>query len=388
MPHTDLLMTHIRLGTWSLLLLLASLHGLLMAALLWRTRDNRAANRVLAALLIVMVLKITPYTIGYAGVYDAFQWLTFAPFYWDLAIGPCVWLYARQLSIAGLPRGWAWHFMPAALQGTYYALQFIRPLPDKLAFNAAVHHPWVLPVETAAVQLSMLLYLVLAYRNFRGYQHWLEQHSAAREEWRLRWLQRFIVAMLAWSLLRLGFAIADRVVGGLGYFREFPMYVALAALVYYLGLEGWRHARDVRPRIGDAGTGPAASDASVDTPPAAQSARAPRDWTALGARIEAAIIAGSWWREPTLDLDELARRVGSNTNYVSRALNEGLGLSFSALINRMRVEDAQRRLVGGDDILDIGLSVGFGSKATFNRVFRASTGCTPSEWRRTRRPDS
>lgn len=383
-------MDTIRLGTWSLVLLLPSLHGLLMAALLWRVRENRTANRVLGVLLVVMVLKITPYTIGYAGAYDAFRWLTFAPFYWDLAIGPCVWLYARQLSLPHLPRRWAWHFLPAALQGGYYLVQFLQPLPDKLRFNEEVHHPWVLPAETALVQVSMLAYLVLAYRSFRRYQRWLEQHSAAREEWRLRWLQSFILAMLAWSLVRLGFAIADVSVGGLGYFREFPMYVALGALVYYLGLEGWRHARDVRPRIGAdaalpaaAGEGPAASPAQPS-----QSARAPRDWAALGARIEQAIAQGGWWREPTLDLDELARRVGSNTNYVSRALNEGLGLSFSALVNRMRVEEAQQRLAGSDDILGIALSVGFGSKATFNRVFRASTGCTPSQWRRAQRPES
>lgn len=381
-------MNAIRVGTWSLVLLLASIHGLLMAALLWRVVQNRVANRILATLLGVIVLKLTPYTIGYAGVYDAFPWLTFAPFYWDLAIGPCVWLYARQLAHPRLPRGWLWHFVPAMAQGAYYLVQFARPLADKRAFDALVHHPHVLPVETLLVQLSMLTYLVLAWRSYRGYQTWLEHHSAAREEWRLDWLRRFIVAMLAWALVRLGFALADQATGGLGYFREFPMYLALAALAYYLGLEGWRHAQAVRPRIGEIGATPEGSYGPDDDAPSARPARTPRDWAAWGARIEAAIVAGGWWREPTLDLDELARRVGSNTRYVSRAVNEGLGVSFSALINRMRVADAQQRLLGDDDILDIGLSVGFGSKATFNRVFRAATGCSPSEWRRTRRPIS
>ncbi len=434
-------MQQIQLGTWSLLLLLASLHGVLAAGFLLASTANRTANRVLAALLVVVVVKITPYTIGYAGVYDAFPWLTFAPFFWELAIGPLVWLYVRQLSHARLPRGWAWHLLPAALQGAYYVRQFVRPLSDKWAYEASAHLPYVEPVETTAILVSLLTYLALAWREYRRYQAWLEQHSAAREEWRLAWLRGFLAAMLLATLLFGGFVAAGWVSGGLTYFQEFPLYVGLAALVYVLGLQGWRHAADARPRV-DMPTPPGAGQAGVasaDTPrrvpvvakpstetnlndarpniesakgagvgrlpsidaalpepfaspaPAASSVRprraSERDWAAFGARVRDAVIAGGWWREPALDLDQLARRLGTNTNYLSRALNEGLGDSFSGVINRLRVEAAQERLRGDEDVLAIGLSVGFGSKASFNRVFRALTGTTPTAWREARRPN-
>ncbi len=391
-------MQQIELGTWSLLLLLASLHGLLTAGFLWASTTNRIANRVLAALLLVVVLKITPYTIGYAGFYDAFPWLTFAPFFWELAIGPLVWLYVRQLAHARLPRGWAWHLLPAALQGAYYLRQFLRPLADKWAFNAAVHVPWTIPVETAGTLVSLLAYLALAWREYRRYQAWLEQHSAAREEWRLAWLRWFLAATLLTSALYAGFVIAGWIAGGLTYFQEFPLYVGFAALTYYLGLQGWRHAADARPRMDGAESADADSvDApSVETPSTqplasdpARPRRAPeRDWPAFGQRVAAAVIAGRWWREPALDLDELARRLGTNTNYLSRALNDGLGESFSGFINRLRVAEAQQRLRGDEDVLTVGLAVGFGSKASFNRVFRASTGTTPSAWRQAQRPNA
>ncbi|WP_031334172.1 helix-turn-helix domain-containing protein, partial [Xanthomonas phaseoli] len=104
--------------------------------------------------------------------------------------------------------------------------------------------------------------------------------------------------------------------------------------------------------------------------------------------VAAEVGAHGWWREPDLTLPELARRIGTNSNYLSRALNEGLGLSFSAFVNALRIAEARRLLAGNEDILSIALAVGFGSKASFNRVFRAQVGCTPSDYRRTQRPRS
>lgn len=114
-------MSSISFGMWSTSLLLGSAHGVIGAGLLLWAPHNRIANRCLAALLLVVVALITPYTLGYAGAYDAYPDLTYAPLFWELAIGPLVWLYVRQLARAHLPRRWALHLLPALLQGGYYA---------------------------------------------------------------------------------------------------------------------------------------------------------------------------------------------------------------------------------------------------------------------------
>ncbi|SOO28846.1 Transcriptional regulator araC family (fragment) [Xanthomonas phaseoli pv. phaseoli] len=126
----------------------------------------------------------------------------------------------------------------------------------------------------------------------------------------------------------------------------------------------------------------------LPAPACPQPAAPEKDWQALGQRVAAEVGAHGWWREPDLTLPELARRIGTNSNYLSRALNEGLGLSFSAFVNALRIAEARRLLAGNEDILSIALAVGFGSKASFNRVFRAQVGCTPSDYRRTQRPIS
>ena len=171
--------------------------------------------------------------------------------------------------------------------------------------------------------------------------------------------------------------------------------------MYFLGIEGWRNAErrwpemdpemegeaeaaavtaldmaDSRHGHGEevAGHGGAEAGSAVD-------AKAERDWAAIGKGWAERVTQEGWWREPELGLAELARRLGTNTRYLSRALNEGLGVSFSELINRQRVEEAKRRLGGEREILAIALEVGFASKTSFNRALRAYASCTPSEFR-------
>ncbi|MCE9574583.1 MAG: AraC family transcriptional regulator [Deltaproteobacteria bacterium] len=389
---------------WSTILLLGSAHGVIVALLLLRARGNRIANRLLAALLVGVVLLITPYTIGYAGFYDAYPWLSFAPLDWRLGFGPLIYLYVRQLGAATLPRGWGWHLGPALVQGGYYAVIFAMPLAFKNDWDERVHVRWIVPVEACAMYASMAVYGVLAARRYRATQRWLEDNSAAREEYRMSWVRGFLLAFAAVVAVQLGFDLVEVAGARLDYFDRFPLYLAFTALVYFLGIEGWRNAERRWPEMDreldaapDAATATATSMAdttdaghreavagqgNVEAGDAVEvAAKAERDWAAIGQGWAERVTQEGWWREPELSLADLARRLGTNTRYLSRAFNEGLGVSFSELINRQRVEEAKRRLGGEGEILAIALEVGFASKASFNRAFKAYAGCTPSEFR-------
>ena len=115
----------IRFGLWSTILLVGSVHGVIVAMLLLKAGRNRVANRFLAALLLAVVLLITPFTIGYAGLYDAYPWLSFAPFFWQLGFGPLIYFYVRRLATGRLPTGWAWHFVPSGFAGLLLRLRVL-----------------------------------------------------------------------------------------------------------------------------------------------------------------------------------------------------------------------------------------------------------------------
>lgn len=368
----------ISFGPWSTMLGMGALFGTAVAVALSRTRTNAAANRFLALLLLAIVLKLMPYVIGYAGFYDTWPWLSFAPFETSLAIGPLVWLHVCALTAPRLPQRWGWHLLPAAALFAYYCVVFPFPLPAKDAWNTAVHEPWVSPAETAAALASLALYLALAWRQHAAYQRWLADHASDSDEHRLPWLRNFIVALAAMLLAWVAVSVATPLFQ-LDYFDRFPFYLGLMLLVFYLGLEGWRHAGHRYPH-----QAPATHEPPVSEPPAVEG----RDWRAQGEAWLALTRDAGWWREPELGLDGLARHLGTNTAYLSRAFNEGLGVNFSEAIAGLRVAEVQRQLAAGtdEDLLGIALAAGFSSKSSFNRAFKAQTGQTPSQFRASLRP--
>ncbi len=360
-------------GSWSTTLAIGAGFGLAVALLLAFTRSNAVANRLLALLLLVFVLKLMPYVLGFAGYYDAYPWLSFAPFNLGLAIGPLLYLHVRRLTSVGLPPGWRWHLLPGLLQFGYQAVMFAQPLAVKNLWDDRVHRDWIDPAETFLGLLSFAIYLWLSLRAYRAYQRWLDAHLSNREEFRIVWLRNvlvaFTLALPVWALYEtLSYAI------DFNYFQRFPLYVCFTLLVFYLGLEGWRHSSTRYPL-------PATATERVEP---LRSESTGRDWAAQGREWLLRTEATGWWRDPELSLDSLARHLGTNTAYLSRALNEGLGLSFNEAINRLRVDEVGRRLTtdaANGELLDIAFAAGFSSKTSFNRSFKARTGKTPSQFR-------
>jgi tetratricopeptide (TPR) repeat protein len=83
-----------------------------------------------------------------------------------------------------------------------------------------------------------------------------------------------------------------------------------------------------------------------------------------------------------LTLTELAEMLNTNTAYLSHIFNTDFDEHFTDLINRLRVEEAQKQFVAGRHkiitIEAISESVGFNSRTTFNIQFKKFAGVTPS----------
>lgn len=96
--------------------------------------------------------------------------------------------------------------------------------------------------------------------------------------------------------------------------------------------------------------------------------------------------------KPSFSIRELADLVGSNTKYVSYAINHCLGKSFPSMVNNYRVEEACRRLreEAGDrtyTIESIAAECGFKSRTNFSTIFKKSTGLSPREYLQMARSD-
>ncbi|MEM9546451.1 MAG: helix-turn-helix domain-containing protein [Bacteroidota bacterium] len=87
-----------------------------------------------------------------------------------------------------------------------------------------------------------------------------------------------------------------------------------------------------------------------------------------------------------LTLDRLSERLKISAGYLSQIINEKEQKNFFDFVNFYRVEAVKEKLLDENfsnyTIMGIALESGFKSKSTFNSVFKKNTGYTPSAYRR------
>lgn len=83
-----------------------------------------------------------------------------------------------------------------------------------------------------------------------------------------------------------------------------------------------------------------------------------------------------------LSVDRLARLAGFSRYHFSRLFKQFIGIScYDYLINR-RIACAERLLLSPElSITEVAMRSGFNSLSTFNRIFKAQKGCTPSSYK-------
>lgn len=90
------------------------------------------------------------------------------------------------------------------------------------------------------------------------------------------------------------------------------------------------------------------------------------------------------YRQFDLKLDVVAAMLFITPHQLSEFINDCMGMNFASYVNQFRVEEAKSLLVEKpeESTLAIGFQVGFGSKQSFNTIFKQQTGKTPSGYRK------
>ncbi len=101
-------------------------------------------------------------------------------------------------------------------------------------------------------------------------------------------------------------------------------------------------------------------------------------------RLDQLMVDEQLYADEDLTLEQLAARINIQSAQLSELLNSVRGVEFRHYVTRYRVEAAQRMLrdEAGRTILSVAYAVGFNSKASFNRNFKAVACCTPAQYRR------
>lgn len=291
-------------------------------------------------------------------------------------LGPMLYGYAFALTSRSPPdlRNARWHLLPFAAALVFSlgnALFAFDATPFGRRLFQLSYHAWVL-------QGAVYFYFAVM-RTYRA-RPALEQVSADEATLHLAWLRRLIVVIaVIWFL-----ATFDRIQRATGSFEYDWLGTLLSCLIaialYFLAWFGLRQRILIPAELAE----PTPSDDDA----AARYERSGLDRTQclqIATELTRLMTSERLYVDGAFDLQALSRRSGWPPNYVSQALNQGIGRNFFEFVNGFRVAAAETCLTDLGDtrtILDIALACGFGSKSTFNTVFKRMNGSTPSEFRR------
>lgn len=177
-------------------------------------------------------------------------------------------------------------------------------------------------------------------------------------------------------LLLLLFAVGISTVVYILYRRKDKMYKQIVRQQYEFLKKEKKAAQPAMPPPGP--TSPQTEKPSPD-----RDDHAVRD-AELFARIEYLMQTEGVYRQNDLTIERLAERLDTNRTYISRAINQQAGKTFSSYVNSYRIDEAVRRLSDVDDdtpLKALAQMLGYNHLQTFYTSFQSAIGMPPSKYR-------
>lgn len=371
-----------------------ALQGLLLTGVIVSRRENRTANRLLAALMAAFTIYLASEVYFGAGLFRVFPHFFGVGYQTPWIFGPLVFLYA----VAASDRSWRFrrstllHFVPVTISIVVTLPYYLMSGAEKIAM---VDRMFVggLPRELALIDpfkyVSGIAYSIATVLYLRRHRRRIEDSYSNTERVNLRWLLGLTVAAFGIWLLATTLRITD-----LGQrLRDEQVSLAMAVLVYAIGYMGLRQPEVFRYETAEWPV--AKSHEALPPPELPTEPENPVRYERSGLgdaearQLKAALLdimeTRRPWRNSELTLADLATQLNSTPHKLSEVLNSEIGQTFYDFVNSYRVREVQRRIKAGEakalKILALALDAGFASKSTFNQAFKKHTSQTPSGFR-------
>jgi AraC-like DNA-binding protein len=402
---------------YSSFLLIFFIHGLVYALLLLKKSIQLESEpeKWLSAFLLLCILYIAPWMLGFAGWYDKQPYRDFIfymPFQHQLFIGPVIFFYVQSLlnpSFTFTKKQWL-HLLPGIL---YIVYNIVIVITDKLVLKRYYFLADGMDREfdswyQHAGFISMVIYFYLSLRYYQLYKKLIVQVISYADVVLFKWVNNFILAFLAMLVLRVLFFIGGFIpaFAKLDYIGPWWEFFTFSIIFYYIAVTGYANSVQTKvpfklnllgnkPRLllqsnnNEIENNIAVQDIEIIEfePTPVNVENTPTENGLLNEwqpKIIQLVEVEKVFQDPELSLAQLAKLLKTNPSIISKVINQGFQLNFNDFINNYRIKAVQEKLLAGElsmqTMLGIAYDCGFNSKATFNRAFKKSTGLSPKDW--------
>lgn len=352
----------------------AIIYFFLLAIRSWR--QSRLSDLLLGLLLIQAGLLLLPYMLGFMGIGIMWNELLFFPTEPGLLIGPTIFAYllSQTNQEFKLERKHLLHVIPFGLYATYHLIIFVQGSEFVQNWLSEVHLSYVDTVERIGILVSNISYLFFSFRHYNQYRKWIETEFSNPEDVRLDWYRIYLIVVASGIALSWIFNLVQMAGHNLSYTQSWWEYAGIVLLIYILSINGYHQTQTVYlyfPREEEGSSEESEQNTSI---PEQELEEKKQELTRLMEQKQIFL-------QPQLSLREVGTMMGLPKSILSQVINQGFNKNFSQFVNEYRVSHFQEMVREPKNqhlsLLAIALDSGFNSKATFNRVFKATTGMSP-----------
>ncbi|MBP6794950.1 MAG: helix-turn-helix transcriptional regulator [Saprospiraceae bacterium] len=389
---------------YSSLLIPPFLHGILFAILLFirGRREERLADTLLAWILVINVIKIAFWMLGFAGWYDGHDGYTSFMFYFPfnnlILSGPLVYFYFLSLTNSTFRisvKHWPHFILPAAylvliISKALIDYSFNYPFPNDETTQYGSRGPLAELDKSYALQIvnyiSFGYYLWKTRNEFATYQKYILENFSSISQISFDWLRKLIYVVSTGVIIFFVFDLISVFQSQGNSFRfEWYAYAGLGILVYYLSIVGYFDLSHIRHQLQFTSDN---RDITPNTKFDGNVMEEPHDTgspdTEFQEKLKSLMNTQELYLQPELSLNDLSRHLKMNPSQLSKMINTQMRQNFNDFVNEYRVKSLIQKLKAGEHVsktlLSLAYECGFNSKATFNRAFKKVNGKSPKEF--------
>ena len=362
--------------------------SLFLALLLFTKKGKSTADFILALWLTLIALHLFCYYTLVSGTYVEFPYLLGVEIPLPLIHGPFLYLYIAALVNQSNKRlHWFIHFIPATIAYLLLSGFFIQTFNHKI--NVYQHHGIGYEKLVSIIRLpiipSGIIYVVWSLILLKKHSINIQKQFSYTEKINLNWLVYLTIGMGAiWLSVILGndistFMLVDLFILFIGYFgiKQVGIFTNRVVNTQLMDTDDIKLEEGNDPGVSSLATG-------TEKTKYLKTAVDPGLMSKVHKELTLLMQTEKLFKDPGLNLDALAGRLGVHSNTLSQVINSMEQRNFYDYINDFRIKEFQRIAVLPENsnftLLSLAFEVGFNSKTSFNRNFKKATGLSPKEY--------
>ncbi|MBI1939217.1 MAG: AraC family transcriptional regulator [Ignavibacteriales bacterium] len=371
--------------------LLASVHGFLLAALLFFKKKNRNANRVLSFAIFILALDLLFVYSTITEFYKTFPSTFGINFAFPFIYGPIFYLYTKIVTgnETHFRAKHLLHFIPFVLAHLYVSPFYLLSAQGKLAqieiYLNEIQYDLVFIGFLKAVH--GIIYTSFSLGLIHRFDKNLRESLSNIDKIKLNWL-RFLITgtLIVWIVVALTILIPVFVDPSLNIYDSI-IYFFISIFIYAVGYGALNQPEvfnyhDEKIKLADAKE----ETESTGTAKYIKSSLTEVDIERIKTELIDIVEGKKLYLKSDLTLSQLAEELKASNHNLSEVINTSFNKNFYDFINFYRVEEFKQRIKKPEydnySLLAVAFDSGFSSKTSFNSIFKKYTNTTPSEYKR------